>query len=346
MITISVCMIVKNEECVLERCLKSFADLVEEIIIVDTGSTDRTKEIAAKYTDKIYDFAWQDDFAAARNFSFSKATKEYIYVADADEIIDEENRKKFWKIKQVLLPEIEVVQMYYTNQLECGSTYNFDQELRPKLYKRLRPFQWVDQIHETVEVRPVVYDSDIEIIHKPIHTHAKRDFTIFQKILAKGERLSAKLVNLYVRELFIAGTDQDFLQAYDYFQSIIKDAVREEEVKEDARCMLVKASRLAKEETVFFQQVLYFMTKQEVPAEVYYEVGEYFFERQEQEESVQWYENALYGSDSFFSLKHSREYPLKRLIQCMEFLGRSEDQKQYEEMLQNVEKTVENTKEI
>ena len=93
--TISLCMIVKNEERVLARCLDSVADLVDEIIIVDTGSTDATKEIAARYTEQIYDFVWQDDFAAARNFSFSKASMDYIYAPDADEVLDAENRARF-----------------------------------------------------------------------------------------------------------------------------------------------------------------------------------------------------------------------------------------------------------
>ena len=100
MITISLCMIVKNEEKVLRRCLDSVADLVEELVIVDTGSTDATKQIAAGYANaKVYDFEWVDDFSAARNFAFSKATQEYIYSADADEVLDEENRERFRLLK-------------------------------------------------------------------------------------------------------------------------------------------------------------------------------------------------------------------------------------------------------
>ncbi len=138
MIEISLCMIVKNEEKVLGRCLDSIVDLMDEIIIVDTGSTDRTKEIAKKYTEHIYDFEWINDFSAARNFSFSKATKDYIYAADADEVLDEENRGKFRQLKEAMLPEIEIVQMRYCNQLSHGTAYNFDAEYRPTLSARVR----------------------------------------------------------------------------------------------------------------------------------------------------------------------------------------------------------------
>ena len=96
MITISLCMIVKNEERILSRCLDSVKDLVDEIIIVDTGSTDATKRIAAEYTDKIYDFAWIDDFSAARNFAFSKASKEYIYSADCGTLCGRSRSMKWY----------------------------------------------------------------------------------------------------------------------------------------------------------------------------------------------------------------------------------------------------------
>ena len=95
MASISLCMIVKNEEDVLGRCLDSVADLVDEIVIVDTGSTDRTREIAARFTDQIFDFPWQDDFAAARNESFAHATMDYCMWLDADDVLLEEDREKF-----------------------------------------------------------------------------------------------------------------------------------------------------------------------------------------------------------------------------------------------------------
>lgn len=94
MITLSLCMIVKDEEDVLRRCLDSVKEIVDEIIIVDTGSTDKTKLIASEFTDKIFDFKWCDDFSKARNFSFSKATKEYIIWLDADDVILEEDKLK------------------------------------------------------------------------------------------------------------------------------------------------------------------------------------------------------------------------------------------------------------
>ena len=75
----SVCVwIIKNKEAVLARCLERIHEGVDEIIIVDTESEGKTKEVAARYTDRIYDFQWIDDFSAARNFSFFQASMEFI----------------------------------------------------------------------------------------------------------------------------------------------------------------------------------------------------------------------------------------------------------------------------
>lgn len=88
---LSACLIVKNEEDMLRRCLESLKGGVDEIVIVDTGSTDKTKEIAKEFTDKVYDFEWTNDFAEARNFAGSHATGEWILAIDADECVDPEN---------------------------------------------------------------------------------------------------------------------------------------------------------------------------------------------------------------------------------------------------------------
>ncbi|QDZ76992.1 glycosyltransferase [Bacillus cereus] len=79
MITISLCMIVKNEEHTLDRCLQSVKGIPDEIIILDTGSIDRTKEIAKKWTNQVYNFKWIHDFSAARNEAFRHATMDYIF---------------------------------------------------------------------------------------------------------------------------------------------------------------------------------------------------------------------------------------------------------------------------
>ncbi len=85
--TISLCMIVKDEREVLARCLGSVKNCVDEIVIVDTGSTDDTKKIARGFTDSLFDYAWNDDFASARNFAFSKGTGDYLMWLDADDVL-------------------------------------------------------------------------------------------------------------------------------------------------------------------------------------------------------------------------------------------------------------------
>ena len=98
--TISLCMIVRDEEAVLERCLNSIKDVVDEIVIVDTGSKDNTVEIAKRFTNNVYFFEWIDDFATARNYSFSKGTKDYLMWFDADDVMFEEDREKLLRIKE------------------------------------------------------------------------------------------------------------------------------------------------------------------------------------------------------------------------------------------------------
>jgi glycosyltransferase involved in cell wall biosynthesis len=320
MITISLCMIVKNEEKILARCLDSIADLVDEIIVVDTGSEDGTKREAARYGAAVYDFPWTDDFAAARNFAFSKAGCEYIYSADADEVLSEENRQRFRLLKENLLAEIEIVQMKYGNQLSFGTVYNFDEEYRPKLFKRLRGFVWEEPIHETVRLAPVVYDSDIVITHLPAGSHAGRDLENFRRQWESGRTISKRLHGMYARELFLAGNDEDFLRAAPFFEQSAADAGRSAEEVCEACCVAAHAARAGGDTVRFFKYALKVVAG-EANSEICCEIGAFFEERRDFEEAAVWYYNAVYETSPVLRRAAGREDGLDGLIRCYEALG-------------------------
>lgn len=336
MITISLCMIVKNEERILARCLDSLKGIAEEIIIVDTGSTDRTKEIAARYTDHIYDFTWVDDFSAVRNFAFSKATKEYIYSADADEVLDEENRQRFLQLKELLLPEIELVQMKYKNQLQFGSVYNFDEEYRPKLFKRLREFVWEGAIHETVRTFPVVYDSEIAICHMQEESHADRDLANFRKQIAKGAVLNKRLHHMYAEELYLAGSTEDLVKAIPFFRASAADTGRDADEVAEASLIVARAARLSKDMVTFFQYTTKLVAG-EGCSEVCVELGTFYEERGDFEEAVIWYYNAAYETSPILKLLSSTKEPLEGLVRCYEKLGMPEQAQEYAAKLRELE---------
>ncbi len=332
MVTISLCMIVKDEERILGRCLDSVADIVDEIIVVDTGSSDKTKAIAAGYGAKLYDFVWADDFSAARNFAFSKASCEYIYSADADEVLPEESRKRFRELKETLLPEIEIVQMKYANQLQYGTVYNFDEEYRPKLFKRKRDFVWEEPIHETVRLTPVVYDSDIVITHLPESNHAKRDLASFGRHCAGGYRLSGRLHNFYARELMIAGDREDFAMARPFFETSAADEGRGDEEIAEACCIVARAARLAGDIIPFFKYASK-VTAQGANSEICCEMGHFFEGVEDYSEAAIWYYNAVYETQPILNIQAGGREPLEGLIRCYERLGEKEQAKVYREEL-------------
>ncbi len=292
--TISLCMIVKNEEKVLARCLDSVADLMDEIIIIDTGSTDKTKEIAKRYTDKIFDFKWTGSFSDARNFSFSKASMEYIYAPDADEVLDEINHKRFHDLKEVLLDEIEIVQMYYVTPKEHNTVQNAKKELRPKLFKRNRTFTWIDPIHETVRTSPIVFDSDIEILHLPESSHGKRDFSIFEKTFKEEHNLSEKLIKMYAKELYKCGDKNDFFNALPIFLELYNIASSSSSnitnCIPEILCIIAHCYRLKNDVLNFFKYALSNMVENPC-SEMCYEIGYIYKENNDPSEAILWLYN-------------------------------------------------------
>ena len=201
MATISLCMIVKNEEKVLARCLDSISDAVDEIIIVDTGSTDSTKEIAYRYTPLVFDFKWTDDFSAARNFSFSKASMDYILWLDADDVVTKENKEKLIVLKTRLESADAVMMKYNTAFDEDGNpTFSY---YRERLIRRGSFKAWRGRVHETAEYSGSPVYSEIEIHHYSVKTeYSTRNLEIYENQLADGEKLQPRDIFYYGRELY------------------------------------------------------------------------------------------------------------------------------------------------
>jgi glycosyltransferase involved in cell wall biosynthesis len=184
-ITISLCMIVKNEEENLKNCLDSVHDLVDEINIVDTGSTDRTVEIAKQYTDRVFFFDWIDDFSAARNFSFSKATKEYIMWLDADDIIEGENRNGFKAFKRNEKGQFDCYFMDYAINKDADGNI-IESTKRERVVKRSTGFTWSGVIHEFLTCE----DPSIKVAGTDISiTHTKTDTDFIQSLIRNANAL-------------------------------------------------------------------------------------------------------------------------------------------------------------
>ncbi|MBC2254764.1 glycosyltransferase [Listeria ivanovii] len=145
---ISICMIVKNEAHILRQSLASFRKFTEEIIIVDTGSTDETKKIAKEFTDFVYDFEWTGNFSDARNFAATKATGKWIMAIDADECLEEESYLKLKKQLKLQNESIYMAQIIsFTGEKGRVTTTNH----MPRIYKNDGTICFRGVIHEQLE---------------------------------------------------------------------------------------------------------------------------------------------------------------------------------------------------
>lgn len=198
MSTISLCIIVKNEEAVLERCLKSIKNVVDEIIIVDTGSTDKTKSIAKKFTEKVFDFKWINDFSAARNYSFSLATKDYIMWLDADDVVPKRTAQYLIKLKQHLSKDVYMLK-YNTGFSNNKPTFSF---YRERIIKNCTQAHWQGCVHECITPFGNIERLNLAIEHRKVNfKQNNRNLNILKQTL-KQRQLSPRELYYFGRELF------------------------------------------------------------------------------------------------------------------------------------------------
>ena len=212
---LSLCMIVKNEEARLGRCLESVRDAVDEIVILDTGSTDATKAVAARYTDKIYDYVWQDDFSDARNRSFSYATKPFILWLDADDVLDEEPARRLSALRAELHDGVDAVMLpyHYAFGPDGKPSLVFERE---RIVRRAAGFSFSGVVHEVMAVGGHVIRRAIPVRHTGRHGEQsnRRNLAIYEAWMARGRAMSARDRYYYARELMSAGELERAEQAF------------------------------------------------------------------------------------------------------------------------------------
>lgn len=274
---LSACLIVKNEKDHINDVLSSLIG-VDEIVVVDTGSTDNTVELARKFTDKIFtDYQWNDDFAEARNYALSKCTGDWIISIDADEILEPGSVEKIRKIIESARPD----QLHFSVEMTAKS--NGQKHNLPRIMRNDGSVRWFGAAHETLF--PVQRNiTDVVVTYGYSTAHAL-DPDRMLRILAKqvnGPDGTPRDLYYYAREFWYR---RDFVQAERLFNEYVTIATWPPEKADallyQARCLFIlqkgdKAREVCMEAILLnpdFKEVLLFM------ADLHFEPWKHKWER-------------------------------------------------------------------
>jgi len=163
--SLSLTVIMRDEEVHVRQLLSTAHLYADEIVVVDTGSTDRTKEEAAKYTTQVHDFVWCDDFSAARNYGIERCTKDFVMWLDADDVVREEDAHRIRSLISQGVSWDVVILPYHTSHDASGRTTNFTR--RERIFRNRRGFAFQYPIHECLKYP----DNAVIDINDTINVH-------------------------------------------------------------------------------------------------------------------------------------------------------------------------------
>ncbi|WP_300685365.1 glycosyltransferase [Chryseobacterium sp.] len=330
---ISLCLIVKNEEKVLGRCLESAIKFADEIIIVDTGSTDRTKEIAQQFTDKIFDFEWVNDFSAARNFAFSKAVMDYQMWLDADDVVPEKSVAEINDLKKTLKDHVEMVTMKYVLSFDHNNNPSFH-STRERLFKRSKNYQWIDPVHECIPLIGNLQYTDIEIWHKKTKTEelSTRNIDIYRALEKNGKEFSARQWYYYARELKDHNETAKAIACYEKFLNL--GSGWGEDIITACHQLAIEYKKMGAKEKIL--PILFKSFEYDVPrSDICCELGYYYKEEQNYHQAFKWFDLATRLPNAnpvgFVFSDYSGYIPNIEACVCLSFLGDYKKAHEYNE---------------
>ncbi len=336
--TFSVCMIVKNEEKNLVNILNSVKQFADEIVIVDTGSTDKTKEIASQFTDKVFDFEWCDDFSKARNYSFSKATCTHMMWLDADDLILQKDIEKLKALKRKRKLNADVYMLKYVASFDENFSPLFSY-YRERIVRRDKNFVWHDPVHEVIIPRGKIEYLDISIYHnKKEHKQSDRNLAIYQKLINQKVELSPRQKFYYARELFY---NDKLDEAIGQFSKFLIDKNGWIENKIEA-CLNLAKCYIMKGEYSNALTALFGSFDMGLPrGEILYEIGNVFSYECRYNEAIFWYKLARQVKPDLksgaFVIKDCYDFlPALQLCVCYYRLNDIENAKHYHEIAKQI----------
>lgn len=328
--TLSVCMIVRDEEQTLARALESVKSFADEIIVVDTGSTDNSVEIAKLFTENVYFFEWCDDFARARNFSFSKATCELVAWLDADDEITPENAKLLMQLKE--RDDFDTAMVKYAVAFD-GDNPTFVY-YRERVFRRALNPVWVGEVHEVIAPLGRVIYSPASIYHKKVKANpTARNLHIYQKKIGRGEPLDARQKFYYGRELYFNGL---YTECVAVLNDFLGGEFWVENGVEACRTLYRALSALNRREEAIASLMRAF-TLSKPKAEDCCALASYFEEKKDYSTAIWWYKRAIESdenaeSGAFVNTDYLTYIPAIRLCVIYDRLGNYKLAEKYNEM--------------
>jgi Glycosyltransferases involved in cell wall biogenesis len=193
---LSLTMIVKDEENWISRCLDSVKDLVDEIVIVDTGSSDKTPEICRSYKAQVFSFSWNDNFAEARNFGLDKVTGDWVLWLDADEEAARENRNELLNKMNMLFTDFDVLTVplinFYGDQVDPDQVVQLAQ---PRIFRNGCGFRFENKIHEWLNISTAYEQERVGFLGLKIYHYGYLNSQV------EGKEKYKRNVDLLLKEL-------------------------------------------------------------------------------------------------------------------------------------------------
>lgn len=292
MTTISLCMIVNNNSDTLENCLNSIKDLVDEIIIVDTGSTDFTKDIASDYTENVFNYNAVSN-ADAKNYAFSKATMDYIMWLNPNEILTDLNRKYFKDFKSKLKVNYDAIMM--KNEISFDKNGHCNQwNYCERLVKRIKNFKWQGDFHEFLVIMGSITYSDVSIqriqAQKKIKVQTTKCSTTNDDTSSSNNVKQPEDMLKFAKEHY---DSDEIIEAINWLNKFITTDIDNIYEKVDASMLLAECHKINQDELSRLKVLINTLSMDVIHPNIFYCMANYFYDHQTYLTAITWYKSVL-----------------------------------------------------